>query len=649
MIIDNIDNSSDCSQSTDTAMDLTSDEKLVASAMAGWKRPRQDSPMNTSTSNSTSTASPVLAAIAIQKQSPSLNGNGDGIGINIGIEPREKVAKTCHDHSHIPVPIAPMPQAANNNVAYSSSMMQNQNTHMASASASSQGQGLAQLQLPYHVSAASFSLAANAAAPHGQPLGQGQPLATSYAHAQSINAAALHSFNSNFANGIASQSAQGYNHNHNPIKIDEDESTDTPRELKPAPYFYYRDFSQAPDDDPLTPLTPLARLPNFPAKMHAILSRADLADVVTWLPHGRSWKVLKPREFEIRVIPAYFEHSKFSSFIRQANGWGFRRITRGQDRNSYYHESFLRGLPHLCKMMKRPGVSKKLTLDAGHEPDFYTISQEHPVPEKMENTDSIMLPNSLLGRPNARMPVGMRNPTKPLNVNLNRLPAQTQFCQGQVPQGYAVPQMQMHNMARAQNPNPAQFVQMQMNVNRTSNFSAPVLPQSALQTPPSSVSVVPILPKPAAPATATPIAPARYHAQIQPQPHESSGLQAQTQVKVQVQPHHQQQLQAHVKSQASSTLNSPQAQGQFQQPLLTNQQAAAFQQALSAAAAAIGSDPTSQFAAGFAAAAALSNPHFQRVFNQALAQNNCTPLPSNASGTGTGTANTSSASTNASL
>ncbi|KAI2505500.1 hypothetical protein MHU86_8931 [Fragilaria crotonensis] len=109
------------------------------------------------------------------------------------------------------------------------------------------------------------------------------------------------------------------------------------------PFFQYRDFSHEKDPDPLTPLTPPGRVPNFPAKMHAILSHPGLSDVVAWMPHGRSWRVLKPREFETSVIPTYFEHSKFSSFIRQANGWGFRRITQGRDRNSYYHERFLRG------------------------------------------------------------------------------------------------------------------------------------------------------------------------------------------------------------------------------------------------------------------------------------------------------------------
>lgn len=138
--------------------------------------------------------------------------------------------------------------------------------------------------------------------------------------------------------------------------------------------------------------------------MHSILSRSDLSDVVAWMPHGRSWRILKPREFEIRVIPTYFEHAKFSSFIRQANGWGFRRLAQGKDRNSYYHEMFLRGLPHLCKMMKRPGVSEKQAADPDQEPDFYKIADENPVPEKAED-ESVLLQCTLQGGPKARMPI----------------------------------------------------------------------------------------------------------------------------------------------------------------------------------------------------------------------------------------------------
>jgi hypothetical protein len=86
------------------------------------------------------------------------------------------------------------------------------------------------------------------------------------------------------------------------------------------------------------------------------------------------------------------------------DSWGFRRVTQGRDRNSYYHESFLRGLPHLCKDMKRPGVAEKTAADPEHEPDFFKISELHPVPEKAED-ESILLTCTLEGGPKARMPI----------------------------------------------------------------------------------------------------------------------------------------------------------------------------------------------------------------------------------------------------
>jgi hypothetical protein len=61
------------------------------------------------------------------------------------------------------------------------------------------------------------------------------------------------------------------------------DTTKQPKILKAFPYFYYRDFSQIEDADPFTPLTVAGRVPNFPAKLHSILSRPDLADIVSWV------------------------------------------------------------------------------------------------------------------------------------------------------------------------------------------------------------------------------------------------------------------------------------------------------------------------------------------------------------------------------
>lgn len=79
--------------------------------------------------------------------------------------------------------------------------------------------------------------------------------------------------------------------------------------------------------------------------------------------------------------------------------------TQGRDRNSYYHPLFLRGLPHLCKEMKRPGVSEKQAADPELEPDFYKISELYPVPEKAVEDDSVLLHFTLQHGPKARMPI----------------------------------------------------------------------------------------------------------------------------------------------------------------------------------------------------------------------------------------------------
>jgi len=52
-------------------------------------------------------------------------------------------------------------------------------------------------------------------------------------------------------------------------------------------------------------------------------------------------------------------------------------ITHGIDRNAYYHEYFLRGLPNLCKTIKRPVVPTR-TFSPSSEPDFYSDSFTTP-------------------------------------------------------------------------------------------------------------------------------------------------------------------------------------------------------------------------------------------------------------------------------
>ena len=114
--------------------------------------------------------------------------------------------------------------------------------------------------------------------------------------------------------------------------------------------YKYRDFSHVNEDDEETlggGPTPAPtrnssetsiRVQKFPVKLYAILAQKEFHDIITWMPHGRSWKVLKPNIFESMVMPLFFEYSNYHSFNRLVNAWSFRRVSSGPDRGSYYHE-----------------------------------------------------------------------------------------------------------------------------------------------------------------------------------------------------------------------------------------------------------------------------------------------------------------------
>jgi hypothetical protein len=99
----------------------------------------------------------------------------------------------------------------------------------------------------------------------------------------------------------------------------------------------------------------------FPEKLHEMLTLESLPEidpsvVVSWLPHGRAFIVRKPKLFTSKIMPKYFRQTKLTSFQRQLNLYGFRRITQGPDSGAYYHELFLQGRPQLCMRMVRQKV-----------------------------------------------------------------------------------------------------------------------------------------------------------------------------------------------------------------------------------------------------------------------------------------------------
>lgn len=119
----------------------------------------------------------------------------------------------------------------------------------------------------------------------------------------------------------------------------------------------------------------------FPEKLHEMLSLNLEIDVIDWAAHGRCFVIKKPKVFAGTIMPKHFKHTKITSFQRQLNLYGFKRITKGKDRTAYYHELFLRGRPMLSTKMRRQrikGVGHKPIPDPDNEPDFYAMEPLDP-------------------------------------------------------------------------------------------------------------------------------------------------------------------------------------------------------------------------------------------------------------------------------
>jgi HSF-type DNA-binding len=126
----------------------------------------------------------------------------------------------------------------------------------------------------------------------------------------------------------------------------------------------------------------------FPMKLHFMLENVSdprCSQAIQWLPHGRASKVVDKERFETEILPHYMKgQNKLTSFQRQLNKYGFKRLNCTQtDRGAYYHECLLRGLPLLSRSIQlvrttsvldspQPTPAQRI-LDMQREPNFYRM------------------------------------------------------------------------------------------------------------------------------------------------------------------------------------------------------------------------------------------------------------------------------------
>ncbi|PWN17986.1 hypothetical protein BCV69DRAFT_253483, partial [Microstroma glucosiphilum] len=108
------------------------------------------------------------------------------------------------------------------------------------------------------------------------------------------------------------------------------------------------------------------RVPPFLNKLRNMIDDEATNELICWQPEGKTFLVPNNIRFAKEVLPRFFKHNNFSSFVRQLNMYGFHKVPSLQQGSlkheqemevwEFENDNFVRDQPELMiNVQRKPG------------------------------------------------------------------------------------------------------------------------------------------------------------------------------------------------------------------------------------------------------------------------------------------------------